>query len=113
MFPILFILLSFGVSVLLMAFFAGIARKKMSNDVNDFKNLLKSPEKPSFEITDEMFIRLAQRLGGRLCAEDITRQTSLNMDKAKETLDNLSKKGICEIKLDEVQQSGKIYYYFG
>ncbi|GAB4399753.1 MAG: hypothetical protein OHK0053_20430 [Microscillaceae bacterium] len=65
-----------------------------------------------FELTDELIIRLARRLGGRLSVEDLITQTSLSREQAKERLDRLSQKGDCTIDLDQVQESGKIYYVF-
>ncbi|TAE70315.1 MAG: hypothetical protein EAZ85_11855 [Bacteroidetes bacterium] len=66
----------------------------------------------TFELTDELIIRLASRLNGRLSAEELSQQTTLSLDEAKNRLENLLKKGRCEIKLDEVNLKGKIFYYF-
>ena len=67
---------------------------------------------PKFEMNDEMIIRLAKRLGGRLSVEDLTTQTSLSTTQAQEKLEALHSKGICTMNLDEVSNTGKIYYYF-
>lgn len=66
----------------------------------------------SFELTDELIVRLAMRKGGRLRAEDLAAQTSLNIEQAKERLESLNAKGICNIDLDDVSDTGKIYYNF-
>lgn len=70
------------------------------------------PTQPKFEINDDFVIRLAKRLNNRLSVEDLLTQTSLTSEDAKNHLDKLAQKGICEIRLHEVQNSGKIYYYF-
>ncbi|NJL12030.1 MAG: hypothetical protein HC913_02825 [Microscillaceae bacterium] len=76
------------------------------------KKLPSVPNPSKFELTDELIIRLARRLGGRLSVEDLITQTSLNREQARERLDRLSQKGDCTIDLDQVQESGKIYYIF-
>ncbi len=70
------------------------------------------PIQPKFEINDDFIIRLARRLNNRLSVEDLITQTSLSRDDAKQHLEELSQKGFCEIRLTDVEKSGKIYYYF-
>ncbi len=70
------------------------------------------PQQPKLEINDDFIIRLANRLNKRLSVEDLVSQTTLGREEAKNRLESMSQKGICEIRLDEVQNSGKIYYYF-
>jgi hypothetical protein len=78
---------------------------------NNYRNLPNPNQK--FELTDEMILRLAQRMGkGKLSVEDLVSQTSLNREQAQERLDKLHAKGICQIRLDEIGDDGKIYYYF-
>ena len=68
--------------------------------------------KSKFQLTDEMIIRLAKRLDNRLSVDDLTTQTSLTREQAKERLEKLHQQGICQINLDNVEESGKIYYNF-
>jgi hypothetical protein len=70
------------------------------------------PANQNFEVTDDMIVRLAKRLGGRLSVEDLSSQTSLNREKAKERLEALNIKGVCNIRLDDIDENGRIYYYF-
>jgi hypothetical protein len=78
---------------------------------NNYRNLPNPNQK--FEMTDEMILRLAQRFGkGKLSVEDLISQTSLNREQAQERLDKLLAKGMCQIRLDEIGDDGKIYYYF-
>lgn len=70
------------------------------------------PSSQNFEVTDDMIIRLAKRLGGKLSVEDLSSQTSLTREKAKERLEALNVKGVCHINLDEIDENGRIYYYF-
>ncbi len=65
-----------------------------------------------FKLNDEMIQRLASRLGGKLTAEDLAKQTSLSLPEAKEKLEALHQKGVCQIDLDQVSVDGKIYYVF-
>ncbi len=66
----------------------------------------------NFELTDEMIIRLARILNNKLSVDDLITQSSLTREKAKERLEMLAQKGICEIRLDDVQNKGKVFYYF-
>lgn len=68
--------------------------------------------KGKFQLTDEMILRLANRMGNKLSVEDLVKQTSLTREQAKERLETLHQKGICQINLDNVEESGKIYYDF-
>lgn len=63
----------------------------------------------NFEITDEMIVRLAKRLGGKLSVEELNAQTSLNADQAKERLEKLLMQGKCDI---DVTDEGRIIYKF-
>jgi hypothetical protein len=65
-----------------------------------------------FVLTDEMILRLAKRFENKLSVDDLVQQTSLTRDQAKARLEELHNKGICQINLDKVEESGKIYYYF-
>lgn len=65
-----------------------------------------------FEMTDELVIRLAKRLGGKITASDLSAQTSMTVEQAKERLDGMLMKGLCEINLNEVDLEGKVYYHF-
>lgn len=67
---------------------------------------------PKFELTDELIIKLANRLNGKLTADELSQQTSLSLEEAKNRLEKLLKNGRCEINLDEINQQGKIFYYF-
>lgn len=67
---------------------------------------------PKFELTDDLIIRLAKRLGGKISIEDLAAQTSLSIEQAKTRLETLQQKGICEIDLDGISESGKIFYQF-
>lgn len=69
-------------------------------------------QSPQFKMDDAMVQRLANRLGGKITAEDLARQTSLSLPEAKEKLEALHTKGVCQIDLDRVSQDGKIYYVF-
>ena len=66
----------------------------------------------NFELTDELIVRLAKRLGGRLSVDDLASQTSLNRQQATERLESLHQKGVCNINLDEIGEDGKVYYNF-
>jgi hypothetical protein len=66
----------------------------------------------NFELSDDMIIRLAKRLNGKLSVDDLTTQTSLSRDQAQQRLESMHQKGICTINLDQVAEDGKIYYYF-
>ena len=81
------------------------------------KDLLKGTSataKNKFELTDEMIIRLAMtRTNNKLSIEQLTNQTSLTTEQAKQRLEQMHQKGLCQINLDEIETSGKIYYYFG
>ncbi len=68
--------------------------------------------KQKFELTDEMIVRLAQRLENKLTVEQLSQQTTLTREQAKERLEHLHQKGVCQINLDNVEESGKIYYLF-
>jgi|GEM_PF-1807238 len=68
--------------------------------------------KSKFELSDEMIMRLANRLNNKLSVEDLVQQTSLTRDQAKARLEKLHQQGICQINLDNVEESGKIYYNF-
>lgn len=68
--------------------------------------------KGKFELNDEMIIRLARKLNNRLSVEDLIQQTSLTREQAKQRLEKLHQQGSCQIDLDSVQESGKIYYNF-
>jgi hypothetical protein len=68
--------------------------------------------KSKFELSDEMIIRLANRIGNKLSVDDLVQQTSLTRDQAKTRLEQLHQKGVCQIDLNKVEESGKIYYYF-
>ncbi len=57
-------------------------------------------------------IRCVTSVNNRLCVEDLITQTKLSSAQAKDCLEGLAQKGVCEIRLNEVQNSGKIYYYF-
>lgn len=74
------------------------------------QGLMNQPQK--FQMNDEMIMRLAKRLGGRLTAEQLSSQTSLSFDQAKERLEALHNKGICNINLDDIDENGRIYYQF-
>lgn len=65
-----------------------------------------------FEMSDEMIVRLAKRLGGRLSAEELASQTSLSINQAKERLEALHNKGVCDIDLDRIDERGRIFYSF-
>lgn len=67
---------------------------------------------PKFELTDELIIKLANRLNGKLTADELSQQTSLSLEESKNRLEKLLKNGRCEINLDEINQKGKIFYYF-
>lgn len=71
-----------------------------------------SMSKGKFELSDEMIIRLANRLSNKLSVDDLVQQTSLTRDQAKTRLEELHQKGVCQIDLNKVEESGKIYYYF-
>ncbi|MDX2304137.1 MAG: hypothetical protein NW226_15130 [Microscillaceae bacterium] len=66
----------------------------------------------NFELNDEMIIRLARRLGGKLTPEELSSQTSLSLAQAKDRLESLHSKGVCTIDLDDIDEDGKIYYRF-
>jgi hypothetical protein len=68
--------------------------------------------KGKFELSDEMIIRLANRFSNKLSVDDLVQQTSLTRDQAKTRLEQLHQKGVCQIDLNKVEESGKIYYYF-
>ncbi len=106
-------LIGFGFSVMMMFFMMTMLRKNPTPTLNAVfgQDRIEQPKK-TIEITEEMVIRLAGHLGGRLSADDLVKQTSLNFEQAKNMLEKLAQKGICEIRLNEVQNSGKIYYYF-
>jgi hypothetical protein len=65
-----------------------------------------------FEVSDDMIMRLAKRLGNRLSVDELTTQTSLNREQAQERLEKLHQKGICQINLEDVAEKGNVYYYF-
>lgn len=73
---------------------------------------LYTKENDKFELSDEMIIRLARIFQNKLSVDDLITQSSLTREQAKNRLDSLAQKGICEIKLDEIQHNGKIFYYF-
>ncbi len=87
--------------------------KAILNRDQNIINAMKSKNNSThFEITEESLIRLASRLGGRISVKDVITQTTLSEEKAKEKLEHLLQTGKCEIKLDEVEATGVIYYYF-
>lgn len=65
-----------------------------------------------FELNDDLIIRLAKRLGGKLTVEQLTSQTSLTATQAQERLEKLHAQGICNIDLNEVDTIGKVIYHF-
>lgn len=66
----------------------------------------------SFKLDEKTIRRLAERLGGKLSAEDLSKQTSLSFDQAKEKLESMHTKGLIEIDLDGIGDDGQIYYKF-
>lgn len=68
--------------------------------------------KEKFELTDEMILRLAQRMENKLTVEQLSQQTTLTREQAKERLEKMHQSGLCQINLDNVEESGKIYYLF-
>ncbi len=82
------------------------------NKKNQAKALGHTAPSTKFEMTDELVIRLAKRLGGKITAADLAAQTSLTVEQAKKRLDDMLIKGVCEINLDEVDLDGKVYYHF-
>ncbi len=70
------------------------------------------PIKGKFELTDEMIIRLARKFENKLSVDDLSAQTSLTREQAKQRLEKLHEEGICQINLDKVAESGKIHYIF-
>ena len=75
------------------------------------QTMLKRPTQ-QFQMNDEMIMRLAKRLGGKLSPEQLSEQTSLSFDQAKQRLEAMHNKGICSINLDDIDENGKIYYQF-
>ncbi len=84
----------------------------LTQQKEDFQNLLEHNPTIQFEITDEAIIRLAFYSGNRLSVKDLIIKTPLTIEQATDCLENLAKKGFCEIKLEEIEKTGKIYYYF-
>ncbi len=76
------------------------------------KALRAGPVQPRFELTDDLIMRLAKRLGGKISAEDLSAQTSLSVEQAKARLETLMQRGDCEIDLDGIDANGRIYYQF-
>ncbi len=106
-------LILFGLGICGFSILFAVSKGKLLPQNNEnAQNLLENPKNDKFKIGDEMIIRLAHHLGGRLCVEDLIKQTQLSSAQAKDCLEGLAQKGICEIRLNEVQNSGKIYYYF-
>jgi hypothetical protein len=95
-----------------MTFVGSIVYNRNRGALSNNRNDTLPPPKKNFAITDEMIARLARHLGGRLTVDELSQQTSLTRDQAKERLEALHRQGICQINLDQVEESGKIYYYF-
>lgn len=87
---------------------------RMNNQVRKQKRLMSYNEGsvPSrrFEMDDKMMIRLAERLGGKLSAEDVAKHTSLSYDDAKKRLEALHVKGVLELDLEDIDENGRIFY---
>lgn len=92
-----------------MASLALITFNKSSKPMQALKN---SHTSSKFEMTDELIIRLAKRLGGRITATDLAAQTSFTVEQAKVRLESLQQKGICDIDLENMGIDGKIYFQF-
>ncbi len=82
---------------------------RQSKNLEPAKN---SKSTSTFELTDELIIKLANRLNGRLSAEELSQQTTLSLEESKKRLENLLKNGRCEINLEDVNNHGKVFYYF-
>ncbi len=68
--------------------------------------------KTEIQTTYEDIIRLAYHSDNKLSVKDLIIKTSMTIEQATDCLENLAKKGFCEIKLEEIEKTGKIYYYF-
>jgi len=103
-----------GVSFSLPIFIlGGIGALIWSRQLTKKKKGLSAPASvPRFELTDDLIIRLAKRLDGRITAEDLSAQTSLTVEQAKARLESLQQRGVCDIDLDGISLNGKIYYQF-
>lgn len=105
--------IGYAAVVLVIYFIVKQSRSKMiANKDEKIINAIKAKSGEGFKMNDETLMRLAGRLGGRLSVKDVITQTTLSENQAKEKLENLLKQGKCEIKLDEVENTGVIYYYF-
>ncbi len=104
--PFLIMVMIAAASMIIIVF--GSSSKKSSKNIASSR----APSQKVFVLTDDLIIRLAKRLGGKITASDLSAQTSLSIEQAKARLDIMQEKGICEIDLDAVDRSGKIYYHF-
>ncbi|OJJ19987.1 hypothetical protein BKI52_16045 [marine bacterium AO1-C] len=64
---------------------------------------------PTFKMDDSMILRLAKRKGGKLTVAELSRQTSLTPEQAKERLEKFHLKGKTEL---HVTDDGVIVYEF-
>lgn len=109
----MFILISFIVGLLVYFFVHKKNQKMIQNKDEKVINAIKARNGAGkFEVTEEVLTRLANRLGGRLSVKDVITQTTITEAEAKSKLEKLLSSGKCEIKLDEVENTGVIYYYF-
>lgn len=64
------------------------------------------------ETYESRIIRLAKRYSGRITVNDVSLEMGMPVKKARRILDQLSRKGSCELQFEDVGEFGRDVYVF-